>query len=262
MSTQGVRNILFIFRHEICQAFKSRGFLIAIFLGCAVTVTHFITAVFPFSLILDMFIDEAMQTPGYLFSQWIGGNFTRVHNQLYFNLLPIIAILPFGLSYFSDVKGGYIKNVCIRVKRSKYLNAKYIAAFLSGGAVVCIPLLINFYLSCLVLPIIKPEITTSTSLLMKTCLWSELYFSQPLLYNLLYMLAIFAFRGGIATTALAISDFVEYQLLALIIPVIAYLFIMSLCDIFGLIEWKFTLVFSPGIEATAWGRGAVQECNP
>ena len=84
-----------------------------------------------------------MWLPGYLDGSTI----------YYFYFIGIIVALPFGISYVRDKNSGYIKNICNRVEKKKYLKAKFISTFISGGCTAVIPLIIDFLIVRLIIPI-------------------------------------------------------------------------------------------------------------
>lgn len=75
--------------------------------------------------------------------------------------LGIIAALPYGISYYRDKKSGFIKNICTRTDKKKYLNSKYIATFLSGGMVAAIPIIIDFFLAKICVPVDFSDVSRS-----------------------------------------------------------------------------------------------------
>jgi hypothetical protein len=50
-------------------------------------------------------------------------------------LLPVIATIPFAVSFVDEVKSGFIKSYLSRTTRKKYIISKLIAAAFSGGLV-------------------------------------------------------------------------------------------------------------------------------
>ncbi|MFR7668865.1 MAG: hypothetical protein ACLU00_10370 [Mediterraneibacter faecis] len=74
----------------------------------------------------------------------MAGSPSNLEGFIFFLILPILASLPFGTSYFEDCKEGVIKNIYMRTKREDYLKAKYAAAFLSGELQFLVPLIFKF----------------------------------------------------------------------------------------------------------------------
>jgi len=229
-----------IMKIELSRAFKSSGFYTSLFTGCVIAVAHCILNVFPYALRLTEYVayNKPMMYPGWLYSLWIGGNVSTMPSYLFFLIIPLLASLPYGDSFFTDVKGGYIQNVCIRSNRKDYYRAKYVSAFISGGSAVSIPLVLNFFLCALLLPALRPEVASGTNAIHESSTFPYLYFSMPLLYVAVYVLIIFLFSGLFSALSLLSSYYVGYRFLVLISPFIVYLFLMSLFGLLTMENWQ------------------------
>ena len=75
-----------------------------------------------------------------MLDRW-GVNF---ENELFVRIIPLLAAIPYAITYCSDIRTGIVKNYYIRTKKINYLFSKYLAVFLTGGTTVTVPLLINF----------------------------------------------------------------------------------------------------------------------
>ena len=64
-------------------------------------------------------------TRGGFYNLWLPG-YLDGSTIYYFYFIGIIVALPFGISYVRDKNSGYIKNICNRVEKKKYLKAKFI----------------------------------------------------------------------------------------------------------------------------------------
>lgn len=172
---------------ELKRSFRTKGFILAICVGMIIVVLQFVIEVYPYSKILQNYLQMniPMKYPGWLFSVWIGGNQGSIFPYIYFFIIPLLAAMPFATSFFKDAKSGFIQNICTRVDKKIYFFSKYIATFVSGGTVVILPLLINFLLSCMVLPSMKPELSSFTTLIGQKSLTPGLYFNYPFIYVLL-----------------------------------------------------------------------------
>lgn len=131
------------------------------------------------------------------YNSWVGGDELSLAAALFYTLLPVGAALPFGWSYYVERKNGYLKNIYSRVSKKTYLTGKAIAVFLSGAAVVSISLVVNILLVLAKIPLITPFVWYNLyNHVYFGSLWSDLYFSAPGLYVLLYAL-LDVFYGGI-----------------------------------------------------------------
>ncbi|WP_062105422.1 hypothetical protein [Bacillus niameyensis] len=178
-----------------------------------------------------------------LFNHWIGGEGFSLGFTLFFTLLPLIAALPYGWSYFIENKSGYVKTVVTRCSKCHYYLSKYLATFTAGGLVVLIPLLVNFLLvACFV-----PAITPSTEYILyypvlHGSLWSQLFFTHPVIFVILYLILDFIFAGLFATMSLAITFFIKNRIAVILIP---YLLIMILHYSRTFLTYKFYYEISP-----------------
>ena len=70
------------------------------------------------------------------YNSWVGGDDLSLAAALFYALLPVGAALPFGWSYCTEHKSGYLKNIYTRVDKKTYLAGKALAVFLSGAGAV------------------------------------------------------------------------------------------------------------------------------
>ena len=134
-----------------------------------------------------------------LYNSWIGAEVSMPMNSLYYILMPLMAPLAYGWSYFTEKKSGYVKNVVTRIDKKKYYLAKYIAVFLAGGAVVAIPLLVNVLAVACVVPAYQPDMFYEMYYVMDYHYMIRLFFSMPVLYVAYVLVLDFVFAGLIAT---------------------------------------------------------------
>lgn len=225
---------------ELSRAYKSKGFIISLIIGMIISIAHYITVILPYSFQLDKYIkmNLPMMYPGWLYNIWIGGKMTNIYSFLFFLIIPILASLPHGDTFFHDTNGGFIQNLCIRESKKNYFTSKFIATFLSGGTAVVVPLILNFVLACLLLPYMRPEVATFTTLIGENSTFPHLYFSHPIIYVSLFILIIFVFSGLFATISLLASYYVDYSFLVVITPFICYLFISAAFNLFGIENYQ------------------------
>lgn len=232
---------------ELRRAFKTPGFFLAILIGSAITVSHWILQVLPTAMRLDanMTADIAMEYPSGVFTEWIGEGSSQ-YSYLYFLIMPLLAALPYADSFFGDVGNHFINMICTRTERKKFFICRYLAVFISGGVTALIPLLINFMLCMSVLPFIHPEIAGYMSLIVPATSMSVLYVRAIGLYIFLSLLIIFIFGGTIATFALAASYYSNYRFTVLLSPVILCIFLTSLFELLGMKAWQPVYFVHPG----------------
>lgn len=232
---------------ELKRAFVSRTFLAALAVGVIICLWHYFEYIFPCVIDSTYLNIEPENTffPISSFNFWIGGSFVPIQSYLYFLLLPLIATLPYGNSYVTDKKTGYIKNIYTRTKKQKYISAKYVAVFLSGAVAVVLPLLLNFYLTSMALPSILPDSASGSSVVFTYSKWSEIFYTNPFVFELLYILTAFVFSGLIATSALISGYFINNKFIVVFVPMLFYVFLSSLADISGIAQLDLMRIINP-----------------
>ena len=157
-----------------------------------------------------------------------------IQQNIFYIIIPLLAAIPFAGSFYSDINGGYAKNVCVRTKKSYYLISKYIAVFVSGGSAVALPMLFSFLICAAFLPSMTPEVSYAYTNIFSSDKWSGLLFTQPLLYVLLYCGVTFLFAGLTACLALGITYFSSKSFLPLLFPFFVYIFESMVCELLNL----------------------------
>ncbi len=159
-----------------------------------------------------------------LFNHWICEDFSSLASTAFFMLFPIFAVLGYGWSLFSEQKSGYIKNVVTRVSKRKYFLSKYIATFLSGGAIVSIPVILNFLLVSMFVPAVKPDIFYNVGWTVGTnSMFSKYFYTQPFVYVFLRILVVFLFSGAVATVSYALAFFIRNRFAVILLPFLGVL---------------------------------------
>ena len=151
-------------------------------------------------------IKDAYETfaRGGFYGLWLPGwlNGTTIY---YFYFIGIIVALPYGISYLHDKKSGYIKNICNRVDKKKYLKAKYLSTFISGGWAAIIPLIVDFLIVRLLIPIDCFEDILGT-MLNGITEWDVFIIEHPYVSFVIILLMWFLFGGALATISLMVSS--------------------------------------------------------
>lgn len=144
-------------------------------------------------------------TRGGFYNLWLPG-YLDGSTIYYFYFIGIIVALPFGISYVRDKNSGYIKNICNRVEKKKYLKAKFISTFISGGCTAVIPLIIDFLIVRLIIPIDCFEDIKGTVLNGITD-WNAFIIQHSYIAFVIILLMWFCFGGALATISLMASAF-------------------------------------------------------
>lgn len=161
-----------------------------------------------------------------LYNSWIGGDYSSLGSICFFYLLPLLAAFPYGWGYLEEHKSGYVKNMVIRGGKTEYFICKYIAVFIAGGLVILVPLILNYLTVAMFVPAYQPEAHYSMYLgISYGTMWSHLFYTYPVLYDILYILMDFVFAGLFACMSLAVSMVVKNKIAVLLLP---YFMILTL----------------------------------
>ena len=238
-----------IYTNEIKRAFNTIGMKLALLVGCALSIWHAITVIMPISegqnYELSANAIDDLYVPISLFSTWMGNELFPIQSYIFYLILPLLAVLPFGSSFFEDIKSGYIINVCTRVEKKIYFKAKYLAVFLSGGVAVVAPLLLNLVLSSMFMPAFIPDNGT-VGTISPTTMAYEVFFTHPLIYVLMLIVIDFIFAGVIATLALSYTYFTEHRFGVMIVPFVFYFFIYSLTNLIDKTDYSLFFMLNGG----------------
>ena len=164
--------------------------------------------------------------PQVLSQYWIGGDISSVFLELYYIFFPIIAVLPFAITYYSEIKNGYAKNVCVKVGKKNYIIAKSIVTYIAGGLACACPLCVNLWITSLYAPNIPQQVTNMTSAVISSGLWPDLFYDKPVAYAFIYIGLAFLFGGLMAAFtmifAYCASNVFVYCVTAFLMNISAY----------------------------------------
>lgn len=215
-------------KSEIKKAFFNKAALIAFIFMISLSFLHAAGAI----RLCSKFINELnkgkingnpMITMISLYIRWLGADGSSIVSGLFYFLLPLIAVVPYGWSLISELNSGYIKNIVCRVNRRSYFISKYISVFISAAAVVVITLLLNVLILALFLPAIKAEGIYPYGTIGQMSMWSGLFYEHPLLYTIMYILLDGIFAGLLAVTAVALSLVIKRKIPIMLIPFLCLL---------------------------------------
>lgn len=232
-----------ILKIELKRAFKSKGMLLAVLIGCVLSIAQVIEDQIPAYFrneIMD-FTSRSIIPPSDVSGTWMAGNSSNLEVFIFFLLMPVFAMLPFGTSYFTDADSGFLKNIYTRCGRKEFLRAKYISAFISGGTAVVIPLLLNVLCCMTLVPNLIPSTIYRQNGINPAMLFNSVYFTYPLLYILIFLLIDFIIGGIFACLTLAVSFLSDYKIVIAVIPFFIQLIIHVGCSLLGV--WDYSIVY-------------------
>ena len=211
--------------NEWNRMIKGKEFWITLFIGCGISVWHFVQNVLPMQNVVN-------GLPYNAYVAWIGASARAMQSYWFFLILPLLAVIPYAGTVYDDVQSGYYRSIMLRSSRKKYFVSKGIMVILSGGICVSVPLILNFVLTATQLPLLRPDpyiaIGPATSEL-----GCEFFYQHPFAYTMMYLLIDFMAGGMIALAAATLCYMVSHKLLALLLPYVVYYGLYSLCGIFN-----------------------------
>lgn len=221
---------------ECRRAFQSRAFLFAVGTGILFTLWHFFRYGWP---LIEHVLAVHRGTAGDAFFQmvnygipvtqtWMGTS--NMGYELYFFLLPVLCAIPYGASYVTDLKSGYICNIITRTDSRTYRRGKLAAVFLSGGAVSVIPLIFNLILCMCFVPVMFPLAGTRLFAVTDASLLSGLFYSGgTFIYILIYLLFDFVFFGLLNALCLIMAWFEDNRFAVMLTPFMVYFAVHMVC---------------------------------
>ena len=212
---------------ELKKAFTSKMFFICLAIGliiagvsAAQNISNYLSLQETLREIIAAGFEQnptfAINSP---YTEWIGNDPQYPMTALFYMLLPLLAGLAYGWSFSAERKSGYVAQMVSRSrKKSQYFLAKYIATFLAGGAVVAIPLVLNFLAVACFIPAYTPDSFYQIYYFMEVHFLRGLFYNAPLLYVCYTILLDFVFAGLFAVTCVALAFFVKNKFAVILLP--------------------------------------------
>lgn len=244
-----MKNILSI---EIKKALTSKIFLVLLGLSILITVFNVLYVVEAYkeeNKDIDKFEEEFNieynrdQRIYTAYNNWIGGESSTLAFSVFFFIIPLFSMMAYGWSYCNEMNSGYEKNIVIRIGREKYYLSKYIANFLAGGLMVALPLFINFMMVSSFIPALTPDVSYSIYYAINhQHIWSQFFFTKPVLFVGLYLLLDFVIGGLFATLTLLFAYISKNKHATVIAP---FLIILGIHYLRTLLYYEVFVQISP-----------------
>lgn len=185
-------NVKKLIKMEFKRVFHSKMFYLSLGIGLLITTLQWIEVGLPMAVnIVDGYIPSEVSTPYSAFESFFGlAGPPLVYRQIYYTIAPILAVMAHAVTLCGDKASGYVKNLYIRSKRQDYYTAKYIVSGIAGGIAVTAPIAANFLWNLMMLPAIEP-MASMAIYPYGIGLWSDVLYTNPYLFILLYILLIF-----------------------------------------------------------------------
>lgn len=212
-----------VFHFELSRALGGTRFRIAIAVGLAISVLHFLTDVLPLVKWLGEWKGDPFSTPHSAYQHWIGMDLSTVWPVLLFMVLPLLAALPAAENYWYDRNSGYLNHIRLCCEIWQYKTAKVIAVFVSAFLVTVIPLMVDFLLTSAALPCIRPEPASKLYSITDRSMFGTWFYQHPALYIFGYALFDGIFIAIWTTQALTFSRWLNQRFQVILAPFLIYL---------------------------------------
>lgn len=133
----------------------------------------------------------------------------------YIFMMPIIAALPYSLTYIEDTENNMITNINSRINHSRYIGTKIIINSVSGGIAVTIPIIISLIITSLFFGGTIQDFSTYKAF---GGTFNELFKNNYYVYILIHLAIEFLFGFSYATIALAVSTKIKNSMAVLLSP--------------------------------------------
>ena len=145
--------------------------------------------------------------------------------------MPALCAVPYGRSFYFDIKSGYASQIISRGRKKSYISAKYKTAFVSGCVIGIMPLVFDFILTAMVFPMVIPQVGTGTFPIRGIDVMSGVFYTHPLVYVLLYLFVDFLFCGALTCLTMLSASFIKYKWINCILPFVVCMGIALLGNI-------------------------------
>ncbi len=223
-----------MFKFELKRAFNNNLFRSAMAVCMIISVYSAVAIIINYNSYTESLLIRYENDPRILLTE---GAYTTVYNNwigsdngflttLYYMVIFFLVYFPYSWSLYSDKKSGYINHLLTKTNRSKYFFSKYIATFLSGGALAVIPIITNFIICACFIPAITPNALYKDYYdLPQNFPLSSYFYSEPMIFILYAFALIFIFAGLWATVGITISLYIKNKIAIFMLP---FLFLLAL----------------------------------
>lgn len=217
-------------RSELYKALSHKMLHIAIGIGtllCMLDVIQNITKIQSFNETIQWAIGSDLRlttsAAGYsLFYLWMGLHQGTYGSNLYTAIWPVLAAMAYGWSYNQERRSGVYNQIVSRTSAKAYYVSKYVAVFASGGLAVAVPLLLNLLGNALVCPYV--EISPIFNVMGNCDFLSELYYTCPWVYGLVWCGMVFCLGGATACLCLTVGTLLRHGVMIMLVPYAFYIF--------------------------------------
>jgi hypothetical protein len=234
-------------KEEFRRAFFSWAFLLAI----VITIIFFAIGIKEYGPPITPFLDlEEYPFTQNAFDAFLFGMGLRGALPFF---APLIAVLPFAVSFITDRSSGYITFILSRTSFRKYFTSKYFANLLAGGMSISLPLLLGYGVVNIFYPrgfqpipalgeawdnVRIPWVNANGT-------FGYLYRTKPDLY-IFFLIGLAFLWGAIwATAGLSLSSVVHNKYHVLAAPFVLYMIAHFVTTVLWIAGWSPLFNFAP-----------------
>lgn len=214
---------------ELWKALHNRLFYLAVLAGVAISTANIIRNagnISQFDEYMQSLIDNKVFNISYsplgysLFVQWLPIARTSLCHSIISFIWPILAAMPFGWSYCSERRSGVYNQFVINSNRRVYFLCKYLATFISGGLAIMVPVAFDLLINALICPYVIPSAIIPINIISDGWFLSEMYFSRPWVYGLLWCGVEFVLGGTTACCCFLVGAKPRLRIMTILTPFI------------------------------------------
>lgn len=254
-----------IIKEETYRAFHNHWIKISIGIGLIIAILQIITSKSLIQGFYNIYSNGGNNMyagkVAYTFTIWDGwiGLKNCALRRLIFFVMPLLATMPFCCSLCSDMKSGYANQICSRTGKKQYFIAKAFAGFMSGGFTAVIPFIINMCLWLTILPVSFPNPVNGSYGINGLVAFSKLFYENPIVYFIIFIIYIFLFYGLLSCMALVFSLLDDNIFIVAIFPFTAFFVIHTICAYMGVSYYSpVEMIIMPTLQKNCmWAMGVM-----
>ncbi len=179
---------------------SSRYFLFSLLLSFAFAIANFIQNVYYYLNNMNRFS---------VFEKWMGATTETFGALSFYYVFPILASLPFAWTLCDELHSGYALQVFTRTGKKEYFMGKLVSSFLSGGIVISSTLTLDILLLTALSPTYRPTPNDMISGIISGNFCSELYYTHPVIFTVIWICVEFLWGGVIAVLCSSLGLFIK-----------------------------------------------------
>lgn len=205
-----------IIRIELIKSMKNRYYLISLVMLLVMVIYHIVFDVIPYYGLIDSDYPETV------FNHWIGLEMSGVSRVYYMVVVELVA-LPIGMVYLEEKNNGYFNQLIVRAGRSRVAISKLWAYLIASFILSTIPLLFDYMIAAILLPSIRPISATSYYTVSGNSLMAPIFYTQPTLYLLLYIIIDGLLICSFSLLVIPASIIIKNMYAAVCLPIVVFI---------------------------------------